>query len=250
MPCQSGLRNTQPRRRKILRPPAAAILLIAAVLSGCAFDSATPPRDPFSLQAAWFDYLGGEEIRAACSAGTAEGRTRLVYNARYEDRAMGFDVHPLATGGARLDQLVAQGVTLRSGAQDILAPVTVPTAQATLSETEREAFEALLVDSGVFDGSPVGERLVSLQHYWIVSGCRDGDFFLTAFRYPRTDFHTLTFAPFLRTRNQTGVPFPDDPDGGDLVVGQSCPPRGDARRNEATVCFTVTVGDNRLRLPF
>src|SRR3546814_10567603 len=105
----------------------------------------------------------------------------------------------------------------------------------------RAEVEDLLQGSGAFEAPPIGLRLRSQEHFWVVSGCRDGGYFLTAYRYPSDRFEGIRFAAFLQSHDRTGIGFPppSSPPGGHLA---RCP----HSRSSGYICFTREVGRDGL----
>lgn len=221
----------------------AALLLFAVLASAaCAYRGPAEPANLPAQRATFFSWLGGEDIRAACAAGTAD-RYRMIYNADFNEQVRGYEIVPAAGGGGTLFQTVDRGLVL-DGPVDLMRPLSIGApvrVETPLSPEDMAAAAALLQASGAFDAPPVGLRLRSQEHFWVVSGCRDGRFFLTAYRYPSDRFDGIRFAEFLAAHDATGIPFPApaSPLGGHL---SRCPDS----RSRGYVCFTRQVGADGL----
>ena len=89
--------------------------------------------------------------------------------------------------------------------------------------------------SGLFGPPAAGLTLPSNEVYWLISGCREGRWFVTGARYPSAAFAKLSFVPLLAALDTTGVPFPD-------------PARAarEPRPYGPTVLFTVEIGEHGL----
>ena len=62
------------------------------VLGGCEY--AGPAGDPVSRNISWFDYVGGESLKAACGPG-ASTQLRFVYNGIYDQQIRSYDLREL-----------------------------------------------------------------------------------------------------------------------------------------------------------
>lgn len=222
------------------------VLAVAAALAACSY--AGPPQpglgdNLITVRATWFSYLNGDDIRAACVDGAPE-RYRLVYNVGGRSQRRGYDVGPVTAAGAALRQVVDSGVSFGTGRTSPWQIFSPARATDWLSPGEVAELERLLAESGAFAAPPAGLRMTSNNRYWVVSGCHDGHFFLTGYRFPSPRFDGLRFVNFLAAHDTTGIPFPSPPDG--LTdVSNRCPA---LRRNdpEASACFVVEVGDDGL----
>lgn len=225
------------------RPPPGPIMVFMAVsvlLSACAYSE--PAGNFVSQRLSWVSYMDGADIEAACAVGEPD-RYRLVYNADYADQARGYDVSPRPGGGADIQVQVDRGLVVDrlvfheiSDVLQIGAPIRSNTALGAAEFTE---FQSRLYESGVFEPPPVGLRLNSRRFYWVVSGCHEGRFFLTGFRYPSERFDAITFDDFLFQRDRTPgrLPLPTT-DAFDREFA-GCDSRA---LQDGRPCFTVEIG--------
>ncbi|NBC32939.1 MAG: hypothetical protein GVY13_09720 [Alphaproteobacteria bacterium] len=219
----------------------ALLLACVVLLTGCEYEG--PAGNFLSQRLTWLSYLDGEDIREACGPG-APDRYRLVYNADYDDQARGYDVIPLPGGGAVLRVQVDRGLVIDRVQLDEVLQLGVPDRSAVrLSPEEVAALEERLSESGAFAPPPVGLRLNARQFYWIVSGCRDGDFFLTGYRFPSDRFQQITFDDFLFRRDPSGVPIRRPTRSTYEREAFGCDSRA---RQEGRACFNVEIGENGL----
>ncbi len=182
---------------------------------------------------------------ATICADGASDRYRLIYNADRNRHARTYDVWDVREG-AVVEQMVDRGVVFEAGRSVDVTQIGAPVrARVVLNPDEFAEFETLLRASGVFDPPPVGLRLASRGFYWIVSGCRDGQFFLTAFRLPSEEFDRIQFASFLQNNDRTGVRFPIEPPTARARSMQRCP-RGQGSNANNARCFWVEIGENGL----
>ena len=216
-----------------------ALLLLVA---GCAYQG--PAGNVVSQQLTWFSYLNGDDIRAQCADGAGD-RYRLVYNADRVRQARAYDVWDVREG-AIVEQMVDRGIVFESGRPIDASLVGVPVrGRAFLEPEEFDHLEALLQASGAFEPPPVGLRLNSRSHYWIVSGCRDGEFFLTGYRYPSDRYERLRFVSFLQARDRTGIAYPTLPSPTQARRVERCP-RGNGTTLDNPRCYWVEVGEDGL----
>lgn len=217
---------------------------LAGLVSACVFDGASPSF--LGSRTTWFSFLSGSDFRQACLDGGPD-RTRLVYNADFNRQARAYDIVIQPAGSAEMEHWVDRGVTFGPGGNLLLDPVGTRASRVLLTSLEVDELESALVASGVFEPPPVGLRLDSRRVYWLVSGCRDGGFFLTAFRAPSAAFDAVTFDQVIFDHDITGVPVrpfsPGDASPSSLTCRDG---NRDPARNES-VCFLVTVGSSGLR---
>lgn len=217
-------------------------LLLVTMIAGCAYQG--PTGNVISQQLIWISYISGDDIRAQCSD-RAPDSYRLIYNADRTRHARTYDILDVREG-AVVEQMVDRGVVFESGRSVDIRQIGVPVQDRfVLSAAEFAELEALLRASGAFDPPPVGLRLASRGFYWIVSGCRDGRFFLTAFLHPSERFERIQFASFLEDHDRTGVRFPILPQPGRARGMNRCP-RGQASNANNARCFWVEVGEDGL----
>ncbi len=218
-------------------------LLLIPVIAGCAYQG--PSGNVISRQLTWISYLSGDDIRAQC-LDRAPDRYRFILNADRTRHARTYDILDVREG-AVVEQMVDRGVVFESGRpigfRQIGAPVQ---GRSVLSAEEFAELEALMQASGVFDPPPVGLRLASRGFYWIVSGCRDGRFFLTAFLHPSDRFERIQFAAFLEHHDRTGVRFPILPQPAGRARGMNRCPRGQGSNANNARCIWVEVGEDGL----
>lgn len=224
-------------------------------LAGCAYQG--PGATLVDQRFSWFSYLAADDIREQCAAGTGDpDRYRLVYNAGFSatvdgssslvpaEQARGYDVIPARDGSALLRQVVDRGVRLVQGTILPGNPIGPVTALTNLTAEQTAQLVALMEASGAFEPPPVGLQLNSQQYYWLVSGCRDGRFFLTGYEYPGERYDRIRFADFLRRYDQTGVPFPDPPPAAQAAGRPRCPSLGEDRGPQN--CFNILIGEDGL----
>lgn len=185
---------------------AAAIgFVLVAVSLGCA------PReggvaDPLQRNFQWFNYVGGDDVRAACIPAAAP-RYRFVYNAVWEEQVRTYDLERLPTGqGALLKINVIRGAPRLLQAYVFGGPnAGTVTAQSRLSEAEYLNIAQSLEAAGFGRTPPDGTRLQSYDFYWLVSACAGGAWHLNAWRRQDPGFDRLHFDALLFSHDRTGI---------------------------------------------
>lgn len=177
---------------------------LAISLAGCADTSRVD--NPLLGRFSWFQYLAGEDIKAACVAG-APARYRFVYNAVFDEQVRSYDLTRTA-GGADLTVRVSGGdsrlVEFALGT-DWRAEVPKRQAEAKL---DPEAYLALIrqVEADGFGAPPEeGLRLPSYDFYWAVAACAGGRFHFNAWRNETPGFAALRFPALLYAQDKTDI---------------------------------------------
>lgn len=219
------------------------MVALAVLAAGCSYRG--PTDDIVSQRLTWFSYLNGDDIRRLCFSGAPE-RYRLVYNGDFDIQARGYDYVETSGGGGVLNQVVDRGITFGGGQPVDFTRVGAPIrASMPIGADGAARLKALMRASGVFDPPPVGLRLNSRGHYWIVSGCHDGRFFLTGYRYPSDRYDGLRFVAFLQAADRTGVRYPTLPAPGRARFQARCRPNTEQTVNSQT-CFWQEIGPDGL----
>ncbi|WP_439815338.1 hypothetical protein [Zavarzinia sp. CC-PAN008] len=227
--------------------PGAAVpglaVLIGLALAGCA--ATGPTDDPLSRSASWFSYIGGEDIRAACQAGSPDHR-RFVYNALYNEQVRGYEVTGGSAGASVEVRVWGPPALLSVSFSSGLGVATPERASASLSADEVAALDAALDASGFDRPAPAGLFLRSDRFFWTVAACRQGRFHFQAWQSPGTGFEAIRFDGPLFARDTTGIPVnPVRPTGlGPLV--DRFPDRYSGPRTDG-IAFQVQVVDNGLQ---
>lgn len=241
------------RRRPGLRAAVlgAALCVAAGVLADCTYRGRD---DAISQRFTWFSYVNGDDIRAACTAGSRD-RFRFVYNGVYVRQARTYDFVPAdrPSGSGESYMLRARvlgpsdlsNVSIDPGALiddplDILAPFAGDKARIALSGRDIDALTQALVASGFFQPPPRGLYLRSEDFFWVGVACIRGRVVFNAWRYPSPGFAALTFPQLLFDWDTTGVPVnpPRDLSTFDIYRQATVP--------DSAPRFTLTVGENGL----
>ena len=184
------------------RPLALAML---GALAACAYSGGIDR--PLVQKVAWFSYLNGDDIRAACVPGSAN-QYRLVYNGEYDRQVRTYEILD-APGDASFLARVQQG----GGIDLINFSFSRPggaggwkSSEAALSPAQMADLEGALAADGAFGAAPEGLRLASEEFYWLFVGCRGGQVYFHAWPYAGGGFEGLRFPEILLRHDRTGVP--------------------------------------------
>lgn len=223
-----------------------ALFSILLGVTGCQYTE--PSGNLAGTRVTWMDYLDGGDIRRACEAEGGPERYRMVlmadaYGTGVGNQARGFDLVVAPTGGGRLSVVVDRGITF-TGPTDIRDVGSTPRARTEVPPATVDRLVSALQASGAFAPPPVGLRLNTQEHFWIVSGCRGGDYFLTAFAFPEPGWSQLRFPETLRAVDPLAerVAWPMPPQA--RVGRPTCPVSRDD--DGPNVCYTVHIGGNGL----
>ncbi|WP_448207683.1 hypothetical protein [Azospirillum sp. sgz302134] len=143
----------------------------------------------------WISYLNGDDLRAACSKGGTD-RYRLVFNADYNKHVRTYDVvSDGSNGGALVEARVLEATDLaRIDLNDPTAVSRGPVEKLHLTPRQFALFILRLYETGAFSPAPSsGMRIPSSGVYWLINGCRRGNWFFNAYPYPTDRFADVRF---------------------------------------------------------
>ena len=198
--------------------------------------------NPVTRTFGWFSYVGGMDIREACTS-NGNDQIRLVYNAIYAEQVRTYDltVNP-DKSSAELVSRVIQPSTRIQVAWDVpLAPWNGVVERTSIDRTDVEQLSDALDRSGYAKPAPAGLRLRSDNFYWVVSGCEGGKFHLNAFQAPTKRLETIEFPRVLFDLDMTDVPV--NPVRR-LTFGASDPTFSADRSGATGTGFILQVGDD------
>lgn len=206
--------------------------------------------NPLAIKLTWFRYLGGEDIRRSCHAGSADFY-RFVYNGHYNEQIRSYEVTPVADGGAAVTTRVLTGAGISAQVNiefdDVLASWRWTRSEDRMAPEDLARLMAAMAESGVFEPPPVGQRLHSNAFYWVATGCRSGTFFLNAWVYPSERYAKLSFPQVLLLFDGTEIavnpPRPRDLD--ESIRARST--NRNLRLPGSGVYFVLEVGQSGLR---
>lgn len=172
-----------------------------AALSACTWNGGDI-GDPLQRKVHWFSFVGGDDIRASCAAGTPD-RFRLVYNAVYDEQLRIYEVDSLRR--VLTVHAINPGSAARLSTDDLLGPWRSVEAKVQLDQPGYDALVQSFAQGGMFAPPPVGLELPSRSFHWVAATCRDGKFGLTAWKYPSVAFAAMGFDAKLFALDSTGV---------------------------------------------
>ncbi len=228
-----------------------ALAAIGLILAGSTAFAQRPDRNveqPIVRSFHWFNYVAGDDIRAACGK---DGRNhlRLVYNAIYDEQVRTYEIflQPDGTAGMTVGVLADQGnlTNLLVGEPgDVTNPWRMRRGQRILNAAETRELLGLLEASAAFGPPPAGLRLPDVDFWWTVASCRNGVWGFQAYHYPTDGFANVKFAAKLFSWDNVPVPVnpPRKEVPAELRHNWNAPPNH-LRANQ----WTLTVGKDGLQ---
>lgn len=180
---------------------AGVVALVAASLAGCAFTPSNDISNPLVRKASWFSYLNADDLRTACSAGDAEGRIRVIYNAEFYKEVRVFELTP-HRGNQQFDltSRVFGPLQVKEINVEVNAPLGAFGGEKAVDVIDRDAYiditDALQAE-GFGTQSRDGLRLYSDDYYWIALGCSSGYVTMATWMSGVDDLRALSFPAVL-----------------------------------------------------
>lgn len=148
----------------------------------------------------WFSYVGGDDIRQACTVG-GRNRLRLVYNGIWDEQVRTYEIflQPDGTAGMTVGVLQNQGSggdvsnLLIGRGVDATGPWKMRKGQRLLTVEETRELVGLLEASSAFGPPRDGLRLPDNDFWWAVASCRNGVWGFQAYHYPTDGFAQAKF---------------------------------------------------------
>jgi len=228
-----------------------ALAAMSLILAASAAFAQRPDRNveqPIVRSFHWFNYVAGDDIRAACGK-DGRNRLRLVYNAIYDEQVRTYEIflQPDGTAGMTVGVLADQGnlTNLLVGEPgDVTNPWRMRRGQRILNAAETRELLGLLQASAAFGPPPAGLRLPDVDFWWTVASCRNGVWGFQAYHYPTDGFANVKFAAKLFSWDNVPVPVnpPRKEVPAELRRNWNAPPNH-LRANQ----WTLTVGKDGLQ---
>ena len=226
------------------------VTLAAVGLAGCTFTQNSDISNPVVRKSAWFSYLNADDLRTACSAGDAEGRIRVIYNADYYDEVRVFELDPKpGTQQFDLTTRVFGPAQVKEINVQINAPLGVFGGQAATDVIGYDDYvavtDALQKDGFGTQTGRDGIRLYSDDYYWVALGCSSGYVTLGTWMSGVDDLRGLDFPAVLAGLSSIDQKLPVPP-AKDKARSQAAAQLNAVQNNESGT-FYRTVRGNMLR---
>lgn len=198
------------------------LIAVAGVFALSACTSSGEIDGFFQRKATWASFLSGDDIAAACEAGS-ETHIRFTYNA---NRAKQVRIYDLVGGGERWElrsRVLEAGMRLRPMTFSEVAALPDPVDKSRqLSEAQAQAILDGFRSARGYEGVPVGDKVFSPSYFWLAASCRDGRFTFDARDHPDRGFADAEFAPFLFDYDPVDIAI-EQPKGDKRVTPMSYP---------------------------
>ena len=185
-------------------------LMTVSVIAACSATGQGDQDNPVSRKLTWFSYVKGEDVRTRCQAGGPD-IYRFVYNGVYVEQVRTYDIEwsPLP-GHMRMTTRVTEKanvaeILLDPSNPDVLGPWRPKTAVVDLPDAEIARLKRVLLADGFLNKPAPARAVTSIEFYWAVSACVDGQFRLNAYVWPSKDFEQASFPAMLFAWDMTGV---------------------------------------------
>ena len=155
----------------------------------------------------WTTFISGQDIKASCTASSPD-TYRFVYNAEFTEHVRHYEMYDTGDGSAVLNIIVRGPTRISGDPARITGRVSGKRSVNGLAPFERNSLVQTLMSSG-FTSSPLpaGTVLPSDGHFWVVSGCRNGQFTVNAWTYPSDRWDSITFPGMLGQLDFTNIRF-------------------------------------------
>ena len=187
-----------------------AALVLATMAVACTSAGQGYQDNPVARKLSWFSYIKGDDVRARCEPGMPD-RFRFVYNGIYVEQVRTYDIEPSPLPNyMRMTVRVTEKANLAEIAldpskPDFMAPWRPKTAVIDLPAAEVERLKRALLSDGFFNRAPPARSISSIEFYWAVSACLDGQFKLNAYVWPSRPFDEAAFPKLLFGWDMTDV---------------------------------------------
>lgn len=201
------------RRQSGIKKGLAALVLTG--LAGCTYTQTSDISNPLVRKSSWFSYLNADDLRLACQAGDAEGKIRIVYNAKYYDEVWAFELDPYpGYEEFNLTTRVFGPLQVKNINVELNAPLGAFGGQETIDRIDREAYLTItdaLQAEGFGTQNRDGLRLYSDDYYWVAIGCSSQTVTLAAWASGVDDLRGLEFPDVLADLSSLEGDLPEAP---------------------------------------
>lgn len=189
--------------------------LVIAGLGGCTFTQTSDVSNPLVRKASWFSYLNADDLRQACSAGTADSQIRIIYNADYYKEVRVFELTPYPGNEEfNLTTRVFGPLQVKDINVELNAPLGAFGGQEAVDRIDRASYLAItdaLQAEGFGTQSRDGLRLYSDDYYWVAIGCSASNITLAAWASGVDDMRALDFPDVLASLSSVERELPEPP---------------------------------------
>mgnify|MGYP003348313436 CR=1 FL=1 len=142
----------------------------------------------------------------------APDRYRFVYNAVYVEQVRTYDIEPSPVAGhTRVTARVTDKANLATVVvdprfpDDVFEPWRANKAIIDIPQVEADRLKRAVLADGLVTKAAPNRAVTSIEFYWAVSACLDGQFKLNAWVWPNEDFDKAAFPQLLFNWDMTGV---------------------------------------------
>lgn len=183
--------------------------VLCAALGACTSIGQGLQDNPATRKFTWFSYVKGDDVHARCVPGAPDAY-RFVYNGVYVEQVRTYDIdRSPQPGHMRMTARVTEKANLASleigEPGDLFGPWKPKTAIVDLPQAEVERLKRALLADGFLTKPPPARAVTSIEFYWAVSACIDGQFRLNAYIWPSADFEQASFPKLLYAWDMTEV---------------------------------------------
>ncbi len=188
-----------------------AVLALVGAISACTSGGQGYQDNPAARKFTWFSYIKGEDLQSNCRPGAPDSY-RFVYNGIYVEQVRSYDIEPAPDPKlARMTTRVTEKANLSNmeldmAHPDVFGPWRPKTAVIDLPASEIARLKQSLLASGFLTRPPPSRGVSSIEFYWAVSACLDGQFHLNAYVWPDAEFEQASFPKLLFAWDMTEVP--------------------------------------------
>ena len=183
----------------------AALILPSISLAACQY--AGKSGNPMARNFTWFDYLGAENLKAACGQGASD-RLRFIDKPIFDTQIRSHDVPELPGGWG------ASVFSWERGVGDLTKSIAITNllffwrgtrVNSALDPQSLANFISAFRKDQFTGFKPIGLLLPSNEFRRVVAGCAGGRFHANAWLYPTDRYKSLKFRGVSLEHDKTGV---------------------------------------------
>ena len=182
--------------------------LVVMILSSCSYQGGS--EQPAIRKFTWFSYIAAEDIRTRCDY-SSDSQYRFVYNGVYNEQVRTYDISQVEKDRYKIKINVTEeadfsSISLNLDDPDLFQPWRPKSSVTNVSIKDVDILQKTLRNIGFFDSPPPSKNLSSINFYWIVSVCIDGEFSQNAYFWPDDKFKKAQFPKLLSIWDFTDIP--------------------------------------------